>query len=59
MTIARLLKLLILQYLCTFLMIEIGITSGGFSFFTIVFSSFALFSILYVAWLHPKWTNQK
>ncbi|WP_414055547.1 hypothetical protein [Macrococcus equi] len=58
MTVARFLKLILLQYLCSFIMIQIGLASGGFSFMTLVISSFVLFAILYVAWLYPKWTNQ-
>lgn len=58
MTLAKFIKLLIMQFLCVFLVIQVGLVSGGFSFFTILILSFILFSIIYLGFIYPRWQNK-
>lgn len=58
MTLAKIIKLLLLQFLCVFIVIQVGLSAGGFSFFTILISSFVLFSIIYLGFIHPRWQNK-
>lgn len=59
MTIAKGIILVLLQLLCVFLAIQVGLASGGFSFITILILAFILFSIIYLAFLHPFWNKSK
>ncbi len=53
MTLARSIIIILLQLFCVFLAIQVGLASGGFSFITILILAFILFSIVYLAFLHP------
>ncbi|MDW8555064.1 hypothetical protein [Staphylococcus xylosus] len=58
MTLARGIILVLLQLFCVFLAIQVGLASGGFSFITILILAFILFSIIYLAFLHPFWDKR-
>ncbi|MDU0482120.1 hypothetical protein [Staphylococcus aureus] len=58
MTLAKGIILILLQLFCVFLVIQIGLASGGFSFITILILAFLLFSIIYLAFLHPFWNKR-
>lgn len=58
MTLARAIILILLQFFCVFLAIQVGLASGGFSFITILILAFILFSIVYLAFLHPFWNKR-
>ncbi|MRF36065.1 hypothetical protein GIJ44_15240 [Staphylococcus sp. KY49P] len=58
MTLARAIILILLQLFCVFLAIQVGLASGGFSFITILILAFILFSIVYLAFLHPFWNKR-
>ncbi len=58
MTLSKIIKLLLLQFICVFLIIQIGLAAGGFSFFTILIWSFVLFCIVYLGFLYPRWSKQ-
>ncbi|MCC2089972.1 hypothetical protein KRP69_12175 [Mammaliicoccus sciuri] len=58
MTLAKFIKLLLMQFLCVFIVIQVGLVSGGFSFFTILILSFILFSIIYLGFIDPRWQNK-
>lgn len=57
MTLARGIILILLQLFCVFLAIQVGLASGGFSFITTLTLAFILFSIVYLAFLHPFWNK--
>lgn len=58
MTLAKGIILILLQLFCVFLVIQVGLASGGFSFITILILAFLLFSIIYLAFLHPFWNKR-
>ncbi len=58
MTLARSIILILLQLFCVFLSIQVGLASGGFSFIVILILAFILFSIIYLAFLHPFWNRE-
>ncbi|MCE7785415.1 hypothetical protein [Staphylococcus xylosus] len=58
MTLARGIILILLQLFCVFLAIQVGLASGGFSFISILILAFILFSIIYLAFLHPFWNRE-
>lgn len=58
MTLAKGIILILLQLFCVFLVIQVGLASGGFSFITILILAFILFSIVYLAFLYPFWNKR-
>lgn len=56
-TLAKGIILILLQLFCVFLAIQVGLASGGFSFILILILAFILFSIIYLAFLHPFWNK--
>lgn len=58
MTLSKIIKLLLLQFICVFLMIQVGLVAGGFSFLTILIWSFGLFCIIYLGFLYPRWSKK-
>lgn len=55
---SKIIKLLLLQFLCVFIIIQTGLVMGGFSFMTILFWSFLLFTIVYVGFVVPRWKKK-
>ncbi|TDM23100.1 hypothetical protein [Macrococcoides canis] len=58
MTASKIVQLLLLQFLCVFIVIQIGLVMVGFSFITILFWSYLLFVIIYVGFLAPLWRKK-
>ncbi|ARQ05707.1 MULTISPECIES: hypothetical protein [Macrococcoides] len=58
MTASKIIQLLLLQFLCVFIVIQIGLVMVGFSFITILFWSYLLFVIIYVGFLAPRWKKK-
>ncbi|BBN84057.1 hypothetical protein K4R62_11160 [Staphylococcus epidermidis] len=57
MTLAKGIILILLQLFCVFLAIQIDLAVGGLSFITIFIIGFALFAIIYLAFLYPYWNK--
>lgn len=58
MILAKFIKLSLMQFLCVFLIIQVGLVSGGSSFFKILIWPFILFSIIYLGFIYPRWQNK-
>ncbi|WBF52861.1 hypothetical protein [Macrococcoides canis] len=58
MTASKIIQLLLLQFLCVFIVIQIGLVMVGFSFITILFWSYLLFVVIYVGFLAPRWKKK-
>ncbi|VUC65577.1 Uncharacterised protein [Macrococcoides caseolyticum] len=58
MTASKIIQLLLLQFLCVFIVIQIGLVMVGFSFITILFWSYLLFVIIYIGFLAPRWKKK-
>lgn len=54
---AKIIKILLLQFLCVFIVIQVGLALDGISYLSILFWSFLLFTIAYVGFLAPKWNK--
>lgn len=54
---AKIIKILLLQFLCVFIVIQVGLALDGISYLSILFWSFLLFTIVYVAFLAPKYNQ--
>ncbi|UTH13865.1 hypothetical protein [Macrococcus equipercicus] len=55
---SKIIKLLLLQFLCVFIVTQIGLAMVGFSFMNILFWSFLLFTIVYVGFVSPRWKKK-
>lgn len=54
---AKIIKIFLLQFLCVFIVIQVGLAMDGISYLSILFWSFLLFTIAYVGFLVPKWNK--
>lgn len=55
---AKIIKILLLQFLCVFIVIQVGLALDGISYLSILFWSFLLFTIAYVGFLSPRFNRK-
>ncbi|QRN48658.1 hypothetical protein [Macrococcoides bohemicum] len=51
---AKIIKILLLQFLCVFIVLQVGLALDGISYLSILFWSFLLFTIVYAGFLAPN-----